>query len=274
MPRVALTIAGSDPSGGAGIQADLKTFHQFGVYGEAAITLITVQNTRSVSRIEVLPADLVVQQIQAAVSDIKPRAAKVGALGSIEIVAAVAELAASFRFPLVVDPVIMSKHGGALLRADALTCLKERLFPAAFLVTPNLAEAEALTGMRIEKEDDMITAGERILEFGCRSVLVKGGHFPGEPLDVLVEHNEEPLFLRGDRVDTPHTHGAGCTYSAAITAGLACRQPLDIAVRTAKRFMQRAIEGAPRLGSGNGPVDHFAEISIWERLGRSYRSRQ
>lgn len=274
MLPVALTIAGSDPSGGAGIQADLKTFHQFGVYGEAAITLITVQNTRSLSRIEILPADLVVEQIEAVVVDIRPRAAKVGALGSVENVEAVAELAASFRFPLVVDPVMISKHGVALLREGAVRSLREKLFPRALLVTPNVPEAEVLARMQIETEDDMIAAGERILEFGCKAVLVKGGHFPGEPLDVLVEKDEEPVFLRGDRVETTHTHGAGCTYSAAITAGVACGQTLDIAVRTGKRFMQRAIEGAPRLGSGNGPVDHFAEISIWERLGRSYRSRQ
>src|SRR5438045_3387784 len=155
MPPVALTIAGSDPSGGAGIQADLKTFHQFGVYGQAAITLLTVQNTRAVSRLEVMPADLVVEQIEAVISDMPPAAAKTGALGNVAVVEAVAELAKSFPFPLVVDPVMISKHGTRLISPDAEHALKRMLLPRAFLITPNIPEAESLTGMTIRDESDM-----------------------------------------------------------------------------------------------------------------------
>ncbi len=176
MLPVALTIAGSDPSGGAGIQADLKTFHQFGVYGEAVITLITVQNTRAVSRVEVLPAGLVIEQIQAVVSDIPPAAAKTGALGDVAIVEAVAGVARSFTFPLIVDPVMISKHGARLLSPDAEEALKRELLPRAFLVMPNIPEAESLTGMTIRTEEDMREAAERLVDLGCKAALVKGGH--------------------------------------------------------------------------------------------------
>ena len=271
MPAVALTIAGSDPSGGAGAQADLKTFHQFGVYGEAVITLLTVQNTQSVSRIEILAPDLVIEQIGAVITDIPPAAAKTGALGSFEIVEAVAELAPSFPFPLVVDPVMISKHGSRLMEANAAESLKDRLLRHAILVTPNIPEAEALTGMNIETEDDMLAAARRILEFGCKAVLLKGGHLTAEPVDVLVGCGE-PLFLRGPRVNTRHTHGTGCAYSAAITAELANGRNLVDAVQSAKAFVQRAIETAPGFGAGNGPLNHFAEVSTSARSGRPYRS--
>jgi hydroxymethylpyrimidine/phosphomethylpyrimidine kinase len=270
---VALTIAGSDPSGGAGIQADLKTFHQFGVYGEAVITLITVQNTRSVTRVEMLPADLVKEQIEAVIGDIAPAAAKSGALGNEEIVQAVAELAASFDFPLVVDPVMISKHGARLMSAAAESVLKQKLMPHAALVTPNIPEAEALTGMTIASEDEMILAGRRMLEFGCEAVLVKGGHCTGNATDVLVT-GDGVERLHGDRVDTPHTHGTGCTYSAAIAAGLAKGAVLLEAVRTAKEFIQQAIETAPGLGHGCGPVNHFENINILELSDRPYRSKR
>lgn len=273
MPAVGLTIAGSDPSGGAGIQADLKTFHQFGVYGEAAITLITVQNTRSVARVEMMPADLVIHQIEAVVGDIPPAAAKTGALGSAEIVEAVAQLAGSFEFPLIVDPVMISKHGARLMSADAESILKQKLLPHASLVTPNIPEAEALSGMKITSEADMIEAARRILHLGCRAVLVKGGHRSGEATDVFVS-GEEIERLQGTRVETSHTHGTGCTYSAAITAGLAKGETLLDAVTSAKQFIQRAIETAPGLGHRCGPVNHFTAVSTSQPSGRSYRSRR
>ena len=254
---MALTIAGSDPSGGAGIQADLKTFHQFGVYGEAVITLLTVQNTRSVSRVDVLGADLVVAQIQTVIDDIPPAAAKTGAFGSVEIIEAVAELAKSFDFPLVVDPVMISKHGARLVRAEAEQALKRKLLPHAFLVTPNIPEAEALTGIAIRTEEDMNTAGRSLLDLGCKAVLIKGGHFSGEPNDILVSPGKQTVFL-GKRVNTAHTHGTGCTYSAAITANLALGATLADSVESAKSYIQQAIEQAPGLGHGYGPVDHFA----------------
>lgn len=260
MQAVALTIAGSDPSGGAGIQADLKTFHQFGVYGEAAITLLTVQNTQGVSRVEVVDADLVVQQIEAMVTDIPPAAAKMGALGSAEIVEALAELASSFSFPLVVDPVMFSKNGARLLAAGAEETLKKKLLPCASLLMPNIQEAEALTGMKIRDEEDMQAAGERLRDFGCKAVLIKGGHGIGDAVDILSAPGLPKRFST-QRVHTPHTHGTGCTYAAAITAGLALGNPLHEAIRIAKQFVQSAILSAPGLGGGQGPVNHFARVS-------------
>jgi hydroxymethylpyrimidine/phosphomethylpyrimidine kinase len=257
MRAVALTVAGSDPSGGAGIQADLKTFHQFNVYGEAAITLITVQNTQCVSRVEPLAPDLVVQQIEAVVSDIPPGAAKIGALGTAEIIEAVAELAKTFSFPLVVDPVMVSKQGSRLLSFDGEQILRRKLLPYTFLLTPNLPEAEALTGMTIRTEADAVAAADRLRDYGCKSVLVKGGHGTGDPVDVLSGPGVLDVFT-GTRVETRHTHGTGCTFSAAITAGLALGQPLPEAIRGAKAFIQAAIEHAPNLGSGHGPVNHLA----------------
>ena len=259
MPAVALTIAGSDPSGGAGIQADLKTFHQFGVYGEAAITLVTVQNTRRVSRVEVLPADLVVEQVLAVLEDIPPAAAKTGALGSAEIVEAVAELARNFGFPLVVDPVMISKHGSRLLSPAAEESLKTKLMPHTYLVTPNIPEAEALTGMSIETEQHMMEAARRILAFGPRAVIVKGGHRSGDDaVDMLCREEGNERFSVA-RSESRSTHGTGCTFSAAITALLAQGVELSEAVGRAKQFVSSAIRSAPDLGHGCGPLNHFAE---------------
>jgi len=248
MTPVALTIAGSDPSGGAGIQADLKTFHQFGVYGEAVITLVTVQNSTRVSRVEMMPEDLVLAQIEAVVEDIPPLAAKIGALGTPEMVRAVARAAAAFRFPLVVDPVMVSKHG-APLGGGAW----EELLPYATLVTPNLPEAEALTGTT-----DMRESARRLVGMGARAALVKGGHSEGDAVDVLYDGRDFEDFP-APRIDTRHTHGTGCTYSAAIVAGLARGLGLHDAVAQAKRYITAAIRTNPGLGHGCGPVNHFAE---------------
>jgi hydroxymethylpyrimidine/phosphomethylpyrimidine kinase len=247
MRPIALTIAGSDPSGGAGIQADLKTFHQSGVYGEAVITLITVQNTTRVSRVEMMPEDLVLEQIAAVVEDIPPRAAKTGALGTAEMVRAIARAASGFRFPLVVDPVMVSKHG-APLGGGAW----EELLPFAALVTPNLPEAEALTGT-----SDMRVAAERLVAMGARAALIKGGHREGDALDILFDGRDFTEFP-APRIATRHTHGTGCTYSAAITAGLAQGLGLVEAVGRAKQFIDAAIRTNPSLGAGCGPVNHFA----------------
>ena len=255
MTPVALTVAGSDPSGGAGIQADLKTFHQFRVYGEAVITLITVQNTQSVSRVELLDPELVRQQIEAVLSDIPPHAAKTGALGSAAIIEAVAEAIGGT--PLVVDPVMISKHGAPLIASSAVNALRRTLFPKALLITPNLYEAAALTGERVETEEQMIIAARRLLEFGPRAVLIKGGHLNGQASDVLVTNETLDWFI-SDRIDTPHTHGTGCTYSAAITALLAAGIPLREAVAKAKSFITEAIKTNPGLGHGQGPVNHFS----------------
>ncbi len=257
MKPVALTIAGSDPSGGAGIQADLKTFHQFGVYGEAVITLLTVQNTLRVDRVECLAAELVLAQLEAVLEDIPPQAAKTGALGNAEIVRAVARAAARFPFPLVVDPVMISKHGSALVSASAREVIRTELLPQATLVTPNRAETEVLTGIPVRDLESMEKAGWRLLELGARAALIKGGHIPGDATDLLVTAGGCRRFP-ARRVDTPHTHGTGCTYSAAIAAQLAKGAPLAEAVATAKAFISRAIETSPGLGRGAGPVNHHA----------------
>jgi len=260
MPPVALTIAGSDPSGGAGIQADLKTFHQFGVYGEAVITLLTVQNTVRVSRVEVLPAALVLEQLRAVLEDIPPAAAKTGALGSEEMVRAIARAAADFAFPLVVDPVMISKHGLPLVADAAVKVIRDELLPRAAVVTPNVPEAKALTGMPIRTSGDMRLAALRIREMGARAVVIKGGHMEtGDALDVFFDGDQWREFT-ASRIETRHTHGTGCTFSAAITAGLASGLAPGDAVRRAKHFIQESIRTNPGLGRGCGPVNHHASL--------------
>ena len=257
MTPVALTVAGSDPSGGAGIQADLKTFHQFRVYGEAVLTLITVQNTLTVSRVELLDPELVRQQIEAVLNDIPPHAAKTGALGSAAIIEAVAHAIGGTK--LVVDPVMISKHGAPLIAPDAVDALRHTLFAKALLITPNLHEAAALTGQPVETEEQMVFAARRLLELGPMAVLIKGGHLIGnlQASDVLVTKNSLDWFT-SQRINTPHTHGTGCTYSAAITALLAIGTPLREAVARAKAFITEAIKTNPALGHGQGPVNHFS----------------
>jgi len=252
---IALTIAGSDPSGGAGLQADLKTFHQFGVYGEAVVTLIAVQNTVLVSRVEILAADLVIAQIRAVLDDIPPHAAKLGALGNQAIIEAVASV--HFDCPLVIDPVMISKHGAPLMAKDSIAAFRSLLVPKAALLTPNLEEAATLADCPVENPADMRKAAGILCRLGARSVLVKGGHLKGEALDVLL-HAGEFLELPAKRIETPHTHGTGCAYSAAITAGLAKRVPLPEAVRQAKHFIHEAIRTNPGLGGGSGPVNFLA----------------
>jgi hydroxymethylpyrimidine/phosphomethylpyrimidine kinase len=251
-------MAGSDPSGGAGLQADLKTFHRLGVYGEAVVTLITVQNTRGVSRVEVLTPDLVLEQIDAAISDIPPHAAKTGALGNVAVVEAVAEAAASFRFPLVVDPVMISKHGAPLMDEAARRVFAESMLPRAFLLTPNLHEAEALAGLPVRDVQAMRRAAEALASKGAAGVLVKGGHLEGDALDILFIPGEGFTEFREARIETVHSHGTGCTYSAAIVAELAKGLPLAQAVARAKKFVTEAIRTNPGLGGGSGPLNHFA----------------
>jgi hydroxymethylpyrimidine/phosphomethylpyrimidine kinase len=260
MRPVALTIAGSDPSGGAGIQADLKTFHQFGVYGEAVLTLLTVQNTTRVDRVECLAAEFVLAQLQAVLDDIPPSAAKTGALGNAAIIEAIAGAAARFRFPLVVDPVMISKHGAALISDDARAALAARLLPRAALITPNLAEATALTGVEIRDERDMRDSARRLRDMGAQSILVKGGHLAGGATDILLD-GEDWYEFPAPRIDTAHTHGAGCTYSAAITAELAAGAAMPNAVARAKTFIWEAIRSNPGLGHGSGPLNHHAIVA-------------
>lgn len=254
-----MTIAGSDPSGGAGLQADLKTFHQHGVYGQAVITLLTVQNTRTVQRVETIDAALVEEQIAAVLADLPPHAAKTGALGNAAVVRAVARAAARFPFPLVVDPVMISKHGAPLMDEEARGELALSLLPRAALVTPNLHEAAALSGIQVAGLSDMREAATRIAASTGASVLVKGGHLGGHAVDLLLHRGEFQEFV-SERIQTVHTHGTGCTYSAAITARLALGSPLPEAVRLAKAFIHEAIRTNPGLGGGCGPVNHHARL--------------
>ena len=258
MTFVALTIAGSDPSGGAGIQADLKTFHQFGVYGEAVITLVTVQNTMRTDRVEILAPELVFDQIRAVLDDIPPAALKTGALGSREVVCAVARALQGYLAPLVVDPVLIDKHGVPLASQPAREAIQRELMPRAALVTPNVPEAEALTGLAIHTPEDMRQAALRLREMGARDVLIKGGHLEGAPVDVLLAGDSWHEF-RAPRLQTRHTHGTGCAYSAAIAACLARGMRLGDAVARAKQYINEAIQCAPGLGHGRGPINHHAE---------------
>ena len=257
MIPTALSIAGSDPSGGAGIQADLKTFHQHKVYGMAVITLLTAQNTRGVRAVYVMKPLQVIRQLEAVLADIPPQAAKTGALGDEAIIRAVARLAGKFRFPVVADPVMVSKHGAPLLKKNAVRVFIKELLPSVALVTPNLCEAGVLSGIRVHDPESMEKAARIIAGFGPRAVLVKGGHLKGEAIDLLYQDGRVRL-LKAPRIRTKHTHGTGCTYSAAITAELAKGSALLPAVMTAKKFITRAILTAPGLGRGMGPVNHFA----------------
>lgn len=259
MLPIAMTIAGSDPSGGAGLQADLKTFHQHRVYGTSVVTLLTVQNTQGVQSVRLVEPDLVLAQLDAVLSDLPPQAAKTGALGDATILEAIADRAAGFRFPLVVDPVMISKHGASLIDPDAVEVLRRRLLPQAFLATPNRAEAAALAEMEIADVMAMEHAARRIGSLGPRHVLVKGGSLEGDAVDVLWSEGRITR-LPAAKIDTPNTHGTGCVFSAAVTALLARGEPLPAAVALAKRFISRAISSNPGLGHGRGPVNMHAEI--------------
>ena len=259
-----LTIAGSDPSGGAGLQADLKTFHRFDVYGMAVPTLLTVQSTLGVESVSLLDAQLVRAQLECVQADIPPAAAKTGALGSAETVLAVAEWATRSGVPLVVDPVLASTHGHGLADQRAVEALAHHLLPACFLVTPNLPEAAALTGTAEAADlQGMREAAERIADLGARRVLVTGGHLRDAATDLLWVDGQTTVY-EADHIPTTSTHGTGCTYSAAIAALLATGRPLEEAVATAKRFVTAAIRTAPGLGRGHGPLNHHARL----RLGR------
>ncbi len=252
---VAMTIAGSDPSGGAGLQADLKTFHQHGVYGTSVVTLLTVQNTLKVESVEVLRPEFVLSQLDAVLDDLPPTAAKIGALGNVAVIEAVAERAECFLFPLVVDPVMVSKHGAPLIDETAVEVLRRKLLPRAFLITPNVPEAARLAGMEVTDRPTMEKAAARIAQLGSKNVLVKGGHLKGDPADDVLWSAGEKHVLTAERVDTRHTHGTGCVFSAAITARLAKGEDLVTAVRAAKQFITAAILNSPGLGQGYGPVN-------------------
>jgi hydroxymethylpyrimidine/phosphomethylpyrimidine kinase len=265
-PRV-LTVAGSDSGGGAGIQADLKTFSALGVYGMTAITAVTVQNTQGVRGYEALSPQTVGDQIRSVVGDIGVDAAKSGMLANAGIVVAAAEALRETAVPnLVVDPVFMSKHGHALLEEEAVGALKTLILPLAILVTPNLPEAAGLAGFGVKNRDDMREAARAILALGPRAVLVKGGHLEGstDAQDLFLDGAREEWVV-AERIDTPNTHGTGCTLSAAIAARLATGDELLDAVRAGKAFVTEAIRHSLALGHGIGPVDQLWPIDPPER---------
>ena len=259
--RIALTIAGSDSGGGAGIQADLRTFHQFGVFGTSVITAVTAQNTRGVQAWRGVPVDLVAQQLESVVTDLPPAAVKTGMLGTAEIARAVARGIANRRLPsYVLDPVLTASSGDALVERDTLQVIRQSLLPIATVLTPNLDEAEALLDQPVRTVEEMERAAGALRRLGARAVLLKGGHLASadELVDVYLDDAGVVRYSHR-RQETTSTHGTGCTLSAAIVAGLAHGRPLGKAVTDAIGFVQRAIAAAPGLGAagGHGPLNHF-----------------
>lgn len=255
-PPIALTIAGSDPSGGAGVQADLKAFARFGVYGQAVVTLLTAQNTRGVQGVFAQPVDVVLAQLRSVADDLGAAATKTGALGSAALVDAVATaLAARPLGALVVDPVLVSKHGHALAGADTAQALRRRLLPLADVVTPNRFEAEALTGVAVTDRPSAAAAARALLAAGAKAVVVKD--VPGLDGDLLVARDGAEVEFSAPRLDTPHRHGSGCTFSAAIAARLAHGDTVAAAVDAARDYVARALASAPGFGAV-GPLNHWA----------------
>jgi hydroxymethylpyrimidine/phosphomethylpyrimidine kinase len=263
-PFVAMTIAGSDSGGGAGIQADLKTFAALGVYGTSAITAITAQNTVEVRKALELPLDMVSAQIDAVVEDIGVDGVKTGMLACSEVIEVVAGKAEEHRLDkLVVDPVMVAKSGDRLLRDDAIDSLVGRLIPLAKVVTPNLPEAERLVGFAVEDEESMRRAVKTIVELGAGAAVIKGGHASGEESVDLLYTGKRFRRFRAKRVDSRNTHGTGCTFSAAIAAELAKGRSVEKSVELAKVYLTRALARGIQVGNGHGPVEHFAGCRLW-----------
>jgi hydroxymethylpyrimidine/phosphomethylpyrimidine kinase len=265
--KIALTIAGSDSGGGAGIQADLKTFHQFGVFGTSVIVALTAQNTRGVNAVETVSEGMVAAQLAALAEDLPPAALKTGMLADVTLARLVGKMIRQYGWsPLVVDPVMVSTSGHRLLTPEAEDVVRESLLPLAALVTPNLDEAAILTGRVVHDEASMARAGETLLSYGAGAALVKGGHLAGDEItDLLVTAGGTRAFHR-TRVQTSSTHGTGCTLSAAVTAGLALGRDLETSVADALDYVHRAIAAAPGLGGGYGPLDHTVPLSSRDTL--------
>lgn len=267
---VALTIAGSDSSGGAGIQADLKTFQALGVFGMSAITAVTVQNTRKVYAVQEIEPQIVHDQIICLFEDIDIHAVKIGMVSSTALIDAIAAaLGRVRRPPVVLDPVMISKSGYALLNQDARSALVAKLFPLAEVVTPNIHEAEALIGRPIETEAEMKSAARQILSLGTAKVVVKGGHLSGEAATDILYDGADYRSLTVARIATGNTHGTGCTFSSAIAAHLALGHPFFEAVQKAKDYVTGAITNALAIGKGHGPTHHFHELYARAGMGRT-----
>jgi hydroxymethylpyrimidine/phosphomethylpyrimidine kinase len=266
-PPIILSIAGSDSSGGAGIQADIKTAAALGVYAATAITAVTVQNTEGVRGILPVPAHTVKAQIEAVMDDVAVDAVKTGMLGSPETVRAVAEAVDKYRPRFVViDPVMVSTSGHTLATEETAAAIRELLFPRATLITPNIDEAKQFTGTAIRTVEEMIEVGKKLIGMGCNAVLMKGGHLAGEQLEDVLLHNRQLLHYKGQRINTRNTHGTGCTLSSAIACYLALNNDLKTAVGLAKLYLAEALQGAAlwELGRGHGPVNHAFAIEDWE----------
>jgi len=260
---VALSIAGSDSGAGAGIQADLKTFAAFGVYGVTVITAITAQNTVGVRAVQEVDAGVIAAQLDAVAEDFDIGALKSGMLSSAAIIEAVAAgIVRHGLRPLVVDPVMIAKSGDRLLAEDAVDALRRRLLPLAELVTPNIPEAEVLAGRSIRTRDDRLAAARAIMALGAHAVVIKGGHSEDDPVVDLLIDRQGVHEYRAARIVTTSTHGTGCTFSAAITAGLAMGLDLPTAVAEARDYLSRALSSAPGLGHGHGPLDHFPSPQV------------
>ena len=256
-PRKALTIAGSDSGAGAGVQADLKTFAALGVYGTSAITAITAQNTVSVAQVFALSSDLVAAQIDAVVNDIGAHALKTGMLANAEIIEIVAKKIHEHRLKnLVVDPVMVATSGDLLIEKSAVTALRSRLVPLAVVLTPNIPEAEELTGMTLRSAEDIEKAARKIVAMGATTVVIKGGHLKGPALDLFYD-GKKVRALSAPRIRTKNTHGTGCTFSAAIAAYLAKGESVETAVALAKKYITGAIRAGFAVGAGHSPVHHF-----------------
>lgn len=255
-----LSVAGSDPSGGAGIQADLKAFAAQGVYGMAALTALTAQNTRGVSGVWMVPPEFVREQIAAVLADVRVDAVKIGMIGTAEVAVAVADALEGYRGPVVLDPVMVAKGGARLLADDAVAAVRDRLVPLAHVVTPNLGEAAALTGAETARDREGIAAAARaLIVLGAAAALVKGGHLDGSDSPDLLASGGGEVWLEGARVATRNSHGTGCTLSAALAARLGRGEDLETAARGAKAYVAGALAAADRLdvGSGHGPTHHF-----------------
>jgi hydroxymethylpyrimidine/phosphomethylpyrimidine kinase len=256
----AMTIAGSDSGGGAGIQADLKTFAALGVYGTSALTAITAQNTIGVTGVHEIPTDIIAAQIEAIITDIGADAVKTGMLSSSAIVEVVAQELKRHRVEaLVIDPVMVAKSGDPLLQQEAVEALRAKLVPLAAVVTPNIPEAEVLTGLKITSLDDMRLAAEKIIEMDVRGVVVKGGHLVGPATDLFYDGSRFQEFT-APRIDTKNTHGTGCTFASAIAAGLARRLSVIDSVAQAKEYVTEAIRRSFPIGQGHGPLNHFYKL--------------
>ncbi len=263
-----LVVAGSDPSGGAGIQADIKTITVLGGYAATAITALTIQNTLGVTDVMPVSADVVVSQMKAVLSDIGADAVKIGMLHDVGVIEAVVETlhAVQFDGAVIVDPVMVATSGDHLLEDDAVESLISELLPLATLVTPNIPEAEVLSGLEIKTVEDMRAAAVAILALGPQAVLIKGGHLQADQLvDILLTSDGEEMQIESIRLDTRHTHGTGCTLASAIATGMACGENIELAFSHGQAFVRAAIEHAPGFGGGNGPLGHAAVFASKEQ---------